>query len=75
MPRDPNKPIETLVPLNPKPRHEDHAESYGPDAEPGYRCTGRRPRVAGITEIVSPDRAERIEKLYEDMEGPEYGEY
>lgn len=64
--RDPNRP-EKVPNLNPKKRYLDKNEVYDGLADPGYRCTGRRPRVNGFDEIVSPERADRIEDIMADM--------
>lgn len=66
MARDANS-KERLVPLNPRPRHVDHDETYGPNDEPGYRCVARRPRVPHYNEMVEPERADRVEEIMKDF--------
>ena len=66
MGRDPNRP-ERVEELNPVRRYTDKNEPYDGLEDPGYRCVARRPRVVGFDEIVTPERADRIESIMDDM--------
>lgn len=66
---DPNKPTRHRLPRADDPRHFGPVDSGDPMRD-GYRVLSRRPRVAGYDDLVSPEKAERIETIvfgYEDM--------
>lgn len=56
--RDPNK--ERTVVLRDGPRHLETGGT-GNAGKDGYSVRARRPRARGFDEIVSPERADRIE--------------
>lgn len=70
--RGANRP-ERLEPLNPKPRYLGHGDSKGELANPGYTCVARRPRIGQETEIMSLDRADRMEEIVRGI--PDYPDY
>lgn len=64
---DPNRPERHRLPRSDEPRMLGPADS-GDLAQDGYWVRARRPRVAGYPDLVSPERASRIEGIVSDFD-------
>lgn len=73
--RDPNEPVH-LKPLNPRDPRDLGSQGTGSIAHDGYDVVARRPRVRGMDDTVSPERADRIERIFgvgDDNNGNDLG--
>lgn len=64
MSRSANRPIPGVSHPDSERGDRVHNGESGNAGRDGYSVVARRPRVAHVTESVSPDRAERIEGMY-----------
>lgn len=58
--RNPNRP-ERIE--DPRPKKREYESNTGNEAVDGYTVCARRPRVPGMTDTVSPERADSIERV------------
>lgn len=65
---DPNRPERHKVPRPDEPR--DYKSNTGDVARDGYEVWCRRPRVSGYPDMVSPSRAQEIESIVREYDGP-----
>jgi hypothetical protein len=67
---NPNRPTRTAVLRPEKDMRDLNSPATGNTMLDGYTVYSRRPRVPGYPDYVSPDRAEGIEDIVRQYDGP-----